>query len=98
MRSKDDFGTKESRENQGAASTKARITDASKCSNTGSGDDTSNNPADNVCASGKTFIIGDQGTGDFIRYEMVRMLKKESEAMKEKLKYLVESKNSNQTQ
>jgi hypothetical protein len=46
---------------------------------------------------GKTFILEDSGTGDFIRYEIVRLLKKESEATKEKTKYLIESKNGTQT-
>jgi hypothetical protein len=46
---------------------------------------------------GKTFVREDQGTGDFIRYEIVRMLKKETEATKEQLKYLVENRNGDQT-
>jgi hypothetical protein len=46
---------------------------------------------------GKTFMCEDQGTGDFIRYEIVQMLKKETEATKEQLKYLVENRNSDQT-
>jgi hypothetical protein len=46
---------------------------------------------------GKTFMREEQGTGDFIRYEIVRLLKKESEATKEKLQYLVENRNGNQS-
>jgi hypothetical protein len=46
---------------------------------------------------GKTFVREDQSTGDFIRYEIVRMLKKESEATKEKLQYLVENRNGDQS-
>jgi hypothetical protein len=42
-------------------------------------------------------MLEDGGTGDFIRYEIVRLLKKESEATKEKTKYLIESKNGTQT-
>jgi hypothetical protein len=46
---------------------------------------------------GKTFMRKEQGTGNFIRYEIVQLLKKESEATKEKLQYLVENRNSDQS-